>query len=118
MPVSWDYFVRRNSIDVASFLKKHDCSNYEDLCRLLDERDIVLPEQSEMTEYFPPPPPPPRKAPASRRERLGIKKPKPAPKPKPVPKSKQSNLKRTAAKKTQEKKEATKEVKNDSKQAG
>ena len=112
MPVSWDYFVRRNSIDVASFLKKHDCSNYEDLCKLLDERDIVLPERSEMTEHFPPPPPPPRKAPARTRERLGIKKPKPAPKPK------QSNLKRTAAKKTQAKKEATKEVKDGSKQAG
>tara|TARA_Y100000592_G_scaffold99235_1_gene174538 strand:+ start:1452 stop:1784 length:333 start_codon:yes stop_codon:yes gene_type:complete len=110
MPVSWDYFVRRNSIDVASFLKKHDCNSYEGLCKLLDERDIILPERSEMTEYFPPPPPPPRKAPSSRRERLGIKKPTPKPKP--------SSAKRAAAKRTQLKKEAAKEVKDDSKQAG
>jgi len=110
MPVSWDYFVRRNSIDVASFLKKHDCSSYEGLCKLLDERDVILPERAEMTEYFPPPPPPPRKAPASRRERLGIKK--------RTPKSPPPNVKRATVKKTQAKKEETKEVKDDSKQAG
>ena len=111
MPVSWDYFVRRNSIDVATFLKKHSCGSYDDLCSLLDQHDICLPLRDEVSEHFPPPPPPPRKAPVNRRAKLGIKKPKPA--------ASQRNLKKQTTKKTPvKKKEVTKEVKDGSKQAG
>ena len=103
MAVSWEYFVRRNNINVASFLKKHGCVTHDDLCRILNKQDIVPPERAEIAEHLPPSP---RKPPPQRRARLGIKKPKPSPK------------KSTPKKTPEKKKEVIKEVKDDSEQSG
>ena len=65
MPMPWDYYVKRHSVDVVSFLKSRGCENYKSFCEILLREDIEPPTQKSMEKYFaaakPSRKPPPKK---------------------------------------------------------
>jgi len=52
MSMPWNYYVRRNGVNITEYLKSRNCYTYKELCEVLLRENIEPPTEKEVERFF------------------------------------------------------------------